>query len=242
MSLTVQQGAVVALLGPNGAGKSTALKAVCGLLPLENGRITTGSITFNGKELTHWDAAGIVRAGITQAMEGGRVFGHLTVEENLIAGAYTRHDRKWRTESEMVYTLFPRLRQRRNVRSGYLSGGEQQMLAIGRALMSEPQLLLLDEPTLGLAPLPAGMLFRTIADLRSEQALTILIAEQNTQLALATADYGYVIDNGRTILSGPTTELRHSPDLQRLCLGLSTSEQRPNHREQQPSRDSSGSV
>jgi branched-chain amino acid transport system ATP-binding protein len=231
LSMAVKRGSIVALLGSNGAGKSTMLKAISGLLPSENGEITEGSISLDGTELTERDAADIVRLGVSQVMEGRRVFGHLTVEENLIAGAYTRRDGQWRAEVEQVYDMFPRLKERRTGESGYLSGGEQQMLAIGRALMSKPKLLMLDEPSLGLAPLLVAEIFETIAKLNRESGLTILIVEQNARRALGIADHGYIRESGRIVLDGPADELRRNPDVQEFYLGLSESGERRSYRD-----------
>ena len=230
LSMAVERGKIVALLGSNGAGKSTTLKAISGLLPSENGEISDGSIVFEGAELRHRDAAEIVRMGISQVMEGRRVFGHLTVEENLVAGAYTRRD-GWRADLQMVYDYFPSLRERRDGAAGYLSGGEQQMLAIGRALMSKPRLLMLDEPSLGLAPLLVAEIFEIIERLTKELQTTILVVEQNARLALGIADHGYIMENGRIVLDGPAAELARNPDVQQFYLGLGESGERRSYRE-----------
>jgi branched-chain amino acid transport system ATP-binding protein len=230
LSMAVERGKVVALLGSNGAGKSTTLKAISGLLPSENGEISDGSITFEGTQLRRRDAAEIVRMGISHVMEGRRVFDHLTVEENLVAGAYTRRD-GWRGDLEMVYEYFPRLRERRGGDAGYLSGGEQQMLAIGRALMSKPRLLMLDEPSLGLAPRLVAEIFEIIERLNKELETTILVVEQNARLALGIADHGYVMENGRIVLDGPAAELQRNPDVQEFYLGLSDAGERRSYRE-----------
>jgi branched-chain amino acid transport system ATP-binding protein len=230
LSMTVGRGRIVALLGSNGAGKSTTLKAISGLLPSENGEISDGSIRFDGRELRHRDAAEIVHLGLSQVMEGRRVFGHLSVEENLIAGAYTRRD-AWREDLDLVYRYFPRLRDRRGGDAGYLSGGEQQMLAIGRALMSRPKLLMLDEPSLGLAPLLVAEIFEIVRRLNAELETTILLVEQNARLALGLADHGYIMENGRIVLEGPADELRRNPDVQEFYLGLSESGERRSYRD-----------
>jgi branched-chain amino acid transport system ATP-binding protein len=230
LSMAVEPGRIVALLGSNGAGKSTTLKAISGLLPSENGEISDGSITFEGVELRHRDAAEIVRMGISQVMEGRRVFGHLTVEENLVTGAYTRRD-GWRADLEMVYEYFPSLRERRDGAAGYLSGGEQQMLAIGRALMNKPRLLMLDEPSLGLAPLLVAEIFEIIERLTKELETTILLVEQNARLALGIADHGYIMENGRIVLDGSAAELGRNPDVQQFYLGLGESGERRSYRE-----------
>jgi branched-chain amino acid transport system ATP-binding protein len=230
LSMEVPRGKVVALLGSNGAGKSTTLKAISGLLPSENGEITDGSVVFDERDITHADPAEIVRRGVSQVMEGRRVFGHLTVEENLIAGAYTRRD-AWRDDLEMVYGYFPRLKERRSGDAGYLSGGEQQMLAIGRALMSTPRLLMLDEPSLGLAPLLVAEIFEIVERLNRELDTTILIVEQNARLALGIADHGYIMENGRIVLEGGADELGRNPDVQEFYLGLSESGERRSYRD-----------
>ena len=230
LSMEVPRGKVVALLGSNGAGKSTTLKAISGLLPSENGEITQGSVVFDGRDVTHADPADIVRLGVSQVMEGRRVFGHLTVEENLIAGAYTRRD-AWRDDLEMVYGYFPGLEDRRSSDAGYLSGGEQQMLSIGRALMSTPRLLMLDEPSLGLAPLLVAEIFEIIERLNRELDTTILIVEQNARLALDIADHGYIMENGRIVLDGPADQLGSNPDVQEFYLGLSESGERRSYRD-----------
>ena len=217
LSMEVPRGKVIALLGSNGAGKSTTLKAISGLLPSENGAISQGSIKFEGRELRHRDAADIVRSGLSQVMEGRRVFGHLSVEENLIAGAYTRRDNP-REDIEMVFGYFPRLRERRSGNAGYLSGGGQQMLAIGRALMSKPRLLMLDEPSMGLSPIMTQRIFETIGDLR-DQGTTVLLVEQNALAALALADYGYVIETGKIVLQDVGSKLLHNEQVRKAYLG-----------------------
>jgi branched-chain amino acid transport system ATP-binding protein len=230
LSMEIPRGKVVALLGSNGAGKSTTLKAISGLLPSEDGEITDGSVLFDGRDITHADAGEIVRLGVSQVMEGRRVFGHLTVEENLIAGAYTRRG-AWREDLEMVYTYFPLLNERRANDAGYLSGGEQQMLAIGRALMSAPRLLMLDEPSLGLAPLLVAEIFEIVVRLNRELDTTILIVEQNARLALGIADHAYIMENGRIVLDGRAGELQRNPDVQEFYLGLSESGERKSYRD-----------
>jgi branched-chain amino acid transport system ATP-binding protein len=231
MSLQVPQGKIVALLGSNGAGKSTTLKAISGLLKPDNGEVTDGSIEFMGERIHHRDAAEIVRMGIFQVMEGRRVFEHLTVEENLIAGGYTRRGLNLNRELEMVYHYFPRLKERRTQRAGYLSGGEQQMLAIGRALMAQPRLMMLDEPSLGLAPLLVAEIFHIIQRINQEQGTTILLVEQNANLALQVADYAYIMENGRIVLEGYPNDLRQNADVREFYLGLSEVGQRKSYRE-----------
>ena len=221
VSLEVPEGAIVALLGANGAGKSTLLKAVSGTLRIEEGEVHTGTIEFRGARIDRLDAADIVRRGITHVMEGRRVFGHLSTEENLIVGAHTRHDRSGLRDSlELVYGYFPRLKERRGISAGYLSGGEQQMLAIGRALMARPRLMLLDEPSLGLAPLLVEEIFAIIGRLNREEQVTVLLVEQNAVMALEIASYGYVMENGRIVLDGPVEGLRANEDVKEFYLGL----------------------
>ena len=221
LSLEVKQGQIVALLGANGAGKSTTLKAISGLLKPDDGEVTDGSITFLEKPIHNKDAENIVRAGIFQVMEGRRVFEHLTVEENLQAGAYTRRDRRsLHQDIERVYEYFPRMLQRRHQQAGFLSGGEQQMLAIGRALMAQPKLMLLDEPSLGLAPLLVREIFDIIKRINIEQGTTILVVEQNATLALGIADYGYIMESGRVVLDGTPEMLKNNEDVKEFYLGL----------------------
>lgn len=230
LSITVEEGSIVALLGANGAGKSTTLKAISGLLKPENGDVTDGNIVFDGTNIHHMDAASIVRKGVFQVMEGRRVFEHLTVEENLRAGAYTASGHMSQT-MEMVYEYFPRLRERRAQISGLLSGGEQQMLAIGRALMAHPRLILLDEPSLGLAPLLVGEIFRIIKRINEEQRTTILLVEQNANIALAIANFAYIMENGRVVLEGAPDDLRNNADVREFYLGLTEVGKRKSYRE-----------
>ncbi|WP_343063895.1 ABC transporter ATP-binding protein [Haloechinothrix aidingensis] len=230
MSLEVPRGAIVAMLGSNGAGKSTTLKAISGLLPTEHGEITDGSITFAGADVTTMDAADRVRKGMSLCMEGRRVFEHLTVRENLVAGSYTR-GRIGDSDLDIVYTYFPRLHDLRGRTAGYLSGGEQQMLAIGRAMMAEPTLLMLDEPSLGLAPLLVQEIFGYIARLNDELGTTVLVVEQNASRALQIAHHGYVMEQGRIVLDGSAAELRENPDVKEFYLGLGDEGGRKNYRE-----------
>ncbi len=221
VSLEVPDGDIRALLGANGAGKTTTLKAISGLLKEEDGEVTDGSIEFNGERIDKKSAEEIVKLGIFQVMEGRRVFEHLTVEENLRAGAYTRKDKKnVKSDMEMVYSYFPRLRDLRNRVAGYLSGGEQQMLAIGRALMARPKLMLLDEPSLGLAPLLVKEIFEIIQKINKEEGVGILIVEQNAMAALNIASYGYIMENGRIVMDGPAEKLKENPDVKEFYLGL----------------------
>jgi branched-chain amino acid transport system ATP-binding protein len=231
LSLTVAERQIVALLGSNGAGKSTTLKAVSGLLPTEEGEVSEGEITYRGRPIHRRDAADIVRLGIAQVMEGRRVFDHLTTEENLRAGAYTRgFTADVNEDLELVYGYFPQLKERRRQTAGYLSGGEQQMLAIGRALMTRPELMMLDEPSLGLAPKLVREIFEIVRRLNDELGTTILLVEQNARLALGVAHHGYVMENGRIVLEGPAEELAKNPDVQEFYLGLTESGERKTYR------------
>ncbi|MDJ0752380.1 MAG: ABC transporter ATP-binding protein [Ardenticatenaceae bacterium] len=232
MSLEVPSGKIVALLGSNGAGKSTTLKAVSGLLKPEDGEVTDGEIVFEDTPIHHLDAADVVKRGIFQVMEGRRVFEHLDVEQNLIAGSYTRRDRnEVRDDIEMVYRYFPRLKERRRQTAGYLSGGEQQMLAIGRGLMARPKLMMLDEPSLGLAPLLVEEIFQIINRINKEQGTTILLVEQNARIALDVADYAYIMENGRIVLTGEPTQLRDNADVREFYLGLNEVGTRKSYRD-----------
>jgi branched-chain amino acid transport system ATP-binding protein len=221
VSLTAEEGRITTLLGANGAGKSTTLKAISGLLRSERGAVTKGAVEFGGERLDRLPPHAVVRRGVVQVFEGRRVFENLTVEENLIAGAHTRGDfGQVRETIGGIFDIFPALKARRGQPAGYLSGGEQQMLVIGRALMCEPKLMLLDEPSLGLAPLLVGEIFRIIRRLREERGLTVLLVEQNATLALAIADRGYVMENGRIVLEGPAEALRQNSDIKEFYLGL----------------------
>ncbi len=232
MSLEVYEGQIVALLGANGAGKSTTLKAISGILKGEEGKVTDGSITYLGDRIDNTDPEGIVRRGIFQVMEGRRVFDDLNVDENLIAGAHTRKSRaEVKKDMEMVFDYFPRLTERRNTLSGYLSGGEQQMLAIGRALMARPRLMLLDEPSLGLAPLLVKEIFEIIQRINREEKTTILLVEQNARLALSIADYGYIMENGKIVLDDPVDKLRENEDVKEFYLGLSKVGEKKSYRD-----------
>jgi branched-chain amino acid transport system ATP-binding protein len=230
LSLSVPEGRIVTLLGSNGAGKSTTLKAVAGLLESEHGEVTEGSIVYRDETITRRNPAQIVRRGISLVMEGRRVFEHLTVNENLLTGAYTRRSGV-RGDLDLVYGFFPRLAERRNQQAGYLSGGEQQMLAIGRALMARPKLMMLDEPSLGLAPLLVEDIFGRVKSLNEELGTTMLLVEQNARRALEIADHGYIMENGRIVLEGPAAELSSNPDVQEFYLGLSESGSRKSYRD-----------
>ena len=232
VSLVIPEGGIIALLGANGAGKSTTLKAISNLLRVERGEVTKGSIEFLGTRIDRADASALVRRGIVQVMEGRRIFEHLTVEENLLTGAYTR--RQGHTISgdlARVYEYFPRLRERRSVKGGYISGGEQQMLAIGRALMARPKLMLLDEPSMGLAPMLVQEIFDIVVRLNREEQVAILLAEQNAAMALRVVQYGYVMENGRIVLDGDAMMLRENEDVKEFYLGLSGVGQRRSYRD-----------
>ena len=231
MSLAVPAGSIVALLGSNGAGKSTTLKAISGLLPTEHGEVTDGSIVFDGQDITRLDASARVKIGLSLCMEGRHVFEHLTVAENLIAGAYFRGRADIAADLDQVYGLLPKLADMRGRVAGYLSGGEQQMLAIGRALMAKPRLLMLDEPSLGLAPLLVDDIFAFIYRLNAEMGLTVLVIEQNARRALEVAHHGYILEHGRIVLEGSSEELLGNPDVKEFYLGLGDSGGRKSFRE-----------
>jgi branched-chain amino acid transport system ATP-binding protein len=223
VSLTVDDGKIVALIGANGGGKTTTLKSISGLLKTEEGEITSGNIIFDNHRIDKYRPEPIAELGISQVMEGRRVLEHLSVEENLNIGAYHRKDRAGiKSDLEMVYDYFPKLKDFRRRTSGYLSGGEQQMLVIGRAMMARPKLMLLDEPSLGLAPLIAHEIFEIIHKIKEEQKMAILLVEQNVRAAFGIADYGYVMENGRIVLDGPADKLRDNEDVKEFYLGLST--------------------
>lgn len=225
VSLAVPTGGIVALLGANGAGKSTTLKAISNLLHAERGEVTRGAVRLDGQEVHGLSPNEMVRRGCLQVMEGRHCFAHLTVEENLLTGAYTRKDGSAavRRELEQVYEFFPRLRERRRSQAGYTSGGEQQMCAIGRALMARPRLILLDEPSMGLAPRLVEEIFEIVARLNREAGVTLLLAEQNTNVALRYATYGYILESGRVVLDGAADSLKNNEDVKEFYLGLSAS-------------------
>ena len=225
VSLEVPTGGIVALLGANGAGKTTTLKAISNLLHAERGEVTKGSILFEGEAVQALTPDNLVKRGVIQVMEGRHCFEHLTVEDNLLTGAYTRSDGRAaiRQDLEMVYEYFPRLRERRSSLAGYTSGGEQQMTAIGRALMARPKMILLDEPSMGLAPQLVETIFERIRRLNEQEGVTFLLAEQNTNVALKYATYGYILENGRVVLDGAAKTLRENEDVKEFYLGLSTS-------------------
>jgi branched-chain amino acid transport system ATP-binding protein len=221
MSLQVNEGQIVTILGNNGAGKTTTLKAISGLLASENGKVTDGFVQFMGQRIDRTSPEKIVRMGIFQVMEGRRVFGDLTVEENLVIGGHTnKNTRKMKQDMEKVFRYFPRLVQRRHTLAGYISGGEQQMLVIGRGLMASPRLMLLDEPSMGLSPLLVSEIFEIIKRINKEEGVTIVLVEQNARLALSIADHGYVMENGRIVLDDQADKLSENADIKEFYLGL----------------------
>jgi branched-chain amino acid transport system ATP-binding protein len=232
VSLAVESGQIVALLGANGGGKTTTLKAITGMLKTEEGEVTGGSIEFEGWRLDRLGPEAIAVSGISQAMEGRRVLEHLSVEENLLVGAYRRKDKPGvRQDLDMVFDYFPHVKRLRRRMSGYLSGGEQQMLVIGRALMARPTLMLLDEPSLGLAPLMVQEIYQIIAKINAERRMAILLVEQNVGAALGIAHFGYVLENGRVVLQGPADDLRNNADVREFYMGLSALGSRKSYRE-----------
>ena len=222
VSLQVPQGKIVALLGANGAGKSTTLKSISNLLRAERGDVTKGSVEFKGSRIDQLTPADLVKKGVIQVMEGRHCFAHLTIEENLLTGAYTRRDGKAAVAATLdkVYTYFPRLKTRRASQAAYTSGGEQQMCAIGRALMCNPKMVLLDEPSMGLAPQIVEEVFEIVRDLNTKERVTFLLAEQNTNIALRYADYGYILENGRIVMDGEAKALRENEDVKEFYLGM----------------------
>jgi len=228
VSLEVRSGGIVALLGANGAGKSTTLKAISNLIRSERGDVTKGSIEFKGERVDGLTPNDLVRRGCIQVMEGRHCFGHLTVEENLLTGSFTRKDGRGAIASdmEMVYGYFPRLKERRSSLAGYISGGEQQMTAIGRALMSKPTMVLLDEPSMGLAPQLVEEIFEIVKRLNGEQGVSVLLAEQNTNMALKYATYGYILENGRVVMDGEAKSLRENEDVREFYLGIGGTDRR----------------
>jgi len=228
VSLEVPEGGIIALLGANGAGKTTTIKSISNLLKSERGEVTKGSIEFMGDKVDKLNPAEMVNRGVVQVMEGRHCFEHLTVEENLMTGAYTRKDgRKAIARSlEKVYEYFPRLRERRRSQAGYTSGGEQQMIAVGRALMAEPKVVLLDEPSMGLAPQLVEEIFQIVKKLNEQEGVTFLLAEQNTNVALRYATYGYILENGRVVMDGEATALQNNEDVKEFYLGISGGERK----------------
>ena len=222
VSLKVKKGGITALLGGNGAGKSTTLKSISNLLASERGEVTKGSVTFSNQYIHDLDPAQLVKRGVIQVMEGRHCFEHLTVEENLLTGAYTRsNNREVKDDLERVYNYFPRLRDRRTSLAGYTSGGEQQMIAIGRALMAHPTMILLDEPSMGLAPQLVKQIFEIVAEINRKEGVTILLAEQNTNVALQYAEYAYILENGRVVMEGSAESMRDNEDVKEFYLGIS---------------------
>lgn len=224
VSLEVPKGGIVALLGANGAGKSTTLKAISNLLGAERGDVTKGNILYKGEAVESLNPSDLVKRGVVQVMEGRHCFEHLTIEENLLTGAYTRKDgRKAIAQSlELIYNYFPRLRERRNSQAGYTSGGEQQMCAIGRAMLAQPEMILLDEPSMGLAPQLVEEIFEIVKKLNQNEGVSFLLAEQNTNVALRYSDYGYIMENGRVVMEGNAKELSENEDVKEFYLGLSS--------------------
>ncbi len=232
VSLAVPAGGIVALLGANGAGKSTTLKAISGLLRTERGEVTKGAVEFLGAPIHRQGPDEVVRRGIVQVMEGRHVFEHLTVEENVLTGAYSRRDGgALREDLDRVYAYFPRLKERRGFKAGYISGGEQQMLAIGRALMARPKLMLLDEPSMGLAPMLVAEIYDIVARLNREEQVSVLLAEQNASVALRVAEYGYVMESGRIVLDGDARTISENEDIKEFYLGLTGVGQRKSYRD-----------
>jgi len=232
VSIEVRDSQIVALLGANGAGKTTTLKAVSGMLKTEEGEVTGGSIDFDGKRIDRYGPEDIAVMGISQVMEGRRVLEHLSVEENLLVGAYRRKDRAGvKKDIEVVFDYFPNIRPRRRQVSGYLSGGEQQMLVIGRALMSRPRLMLLDEPSLGLAPLAVKEIYEIIRGINAEEKMAILLVEQNVRAALGIADYGHVMESGRIVMGGAAEHLESNEDIREFYMGLSAGGSKKSYRE-----------
>lgn len=232
VSLQVPEGSIVALLGANGAGKTSTLKTISGLEHTEEGEVTRGHIIFENQHIEHLDPVEIARLGIVQVMEGRKVLEHLTVEQNLLVGSHLRQDMKEvRRDLDLVYNYFPPLSKLRTNTSGYLSGGEQQMLVVGRALMARPKLMILDEPSLGLSPLLVQEIYRTLKELNQREKITLLLVEQNVNIALSIAQYGYIMENGRIVLDGSAEALRENEDIKEFYLGLSLKGKRKSYRD-----------
>ncbi|MEW6614253.1 MAG: ABC transporter ATP-binding protein [Thermodesulfobacteriota bacterium] len=232
VSLDVPEGKIISLLGANGAGKTTTLKAISGLLHTELGEVTDGSIEFNGVRIDRKSPEDVVQMGIVQVMEGHRLFEHLTVEENLLTGAFSRSDRSAiKRDLELVYSYFPQIEDLRYQTSGYLSGGERQMLVMGRGLMARPKVMLLDEPSLGLSPVLMGEIFKIVRRINAEENTSILLVEQNARMALDISEYGYVMENGRIVLDGPTEKLKENEDIKEFYLGLSEMGKRKSYKD-----------
>ncbi|GHF81742.1 MULTISPECIES: ABC transporter ATP-binding protein [Deinococcus] len=230
VSLTVRAGSITSLLGTNGAGKTTTLRAISGLLKPENGKIREGTVTFEGRTLSGMTGTDVVKSGVVQVPEGRRVFKHLSIEENLRAGAILGRG-NWQADLERIYTYFPKLRDLRHKQAGYTSGGEQQMIAIGRALMAHPKVLLLDEPSLGLAPLLVQEIFENVRHINRAEGLGVLVVEQNANIALRNSDYGYVMEGGRIVMEGRSAELASNPDVKEFYLGVTEHGSRKSFRE-----------
>jgi len=227
VSLQVQEGKIAAILGGNGAGKTTTLRAISNLLKAERGEVTKGSIELRGERIENQTPADLVKKGVVQVMEGRHCFAHLTIEENLLTGSYTRTDKgEIEANLEKVYNYFPRLKERRTSQAAYTSGGEQQMCAIGRALMANPSVILLDEPSMGLAPQIVEEVFEIVKDLNQREKVTVLLAEQNTNMALQYADYGYIMESGRVVMDGAAAELRSNEDVKEFYLGVGGGERK----------------
>ena len=233
VSLSVPKGGIVALLGANGAGKTTTLRSISNLLKAERGEVTKGSIVFNGERTDQLTPNDLVKRGCIQVMEGRHCFGHLTIEENLLTGAFTRRDGRSAVNRslERVYAYFPRLKERRSSQAGYTSGGEQQMCAIGRALMADPTMVLLDEPSMGLAPQIVEQIFEIVRDINGKDGVSFLLAEQNTNMALKYATYGYILENGRIVLDGDAVSLRENADVKEFYLGTAGTGERKSFRD-----------
>jgi branched-chain amino acid transport system ATP-binding protein len=227
VSLQVQEGKIAAILGGNGAGKTTTLRAISNLLKAERGEVTKGSIELRGERIENQTPADLVKKGVVQVMEGRHCFAHLTIEENLLTGSYTRTDKgEIEANLEKVYNYFPRLKERRTSQAAYTSGGEQQMCAIGRALMANPSVILLDEPSMGLAPQIVEEVFEIVKDLNQREKVTVLLAEQNTNMALQYADYGYIMESGRIVMDGAAADLRSNEDVKEFYLGVGGGERK----------------
>ena len=228
ISLSVPEGGIVALLGANGAGKTTTLKAISNLLRAERGEVTKGSVEFKGERVDRLSPNDLVKRGCIQVMEGRHCFGHLSIEENLLTGAFTRRDGRAAVAADLerIYGYFPRLKQRRAAQAGYTSGGEQQMCAIGRAMMSKPKMILLDEPSMGLAPQVVEEIFAIVRDLNQKEGVSFLLAEQNSNIALRNAGYGYILENGRIVLDGTAQALRDNADVKEFYLGMAGTERK----------------
>jgi len=231
VSFEVPDGSIIALLGSNGAGKTTTLKAISGLLRTELGEVTAGTIEYDERRIDQQDSEEVAKRGIIQVMEGRKVLGHLTVEENLILGGYILKKTNVKKDLDMVYDYFPKLKTLRNATSGYLSGGEQQMLVMGRAMMAHPKIMLLDEPSLGLAPLLVDEIYEIVARLNAEEKTSVIVVEQNARAALAISEYSYVMENGRVVLDGPSSKLANNEDIKEFYLGLSKLGEKRSYRE-----------